>query len=54
MRHNRLKLVVPENITKAATDDTTELPAVAAMRDPDMRRLRLVDADEGATPDDAA
>jgi hypothetical protein len=52
MRHNRLKLVEPEN--SATTDGTTELPAVPARPDSGMRRLRLVDADEGATPDDAA
>ena len=53
MRHNRLKLVVPEN-SATTTDDTTELPAVAAMPDSGIRRLRLVVADEGAPPDDAA
>ena len=54
MRHDRLKLVVPEDSAKAATDGTTELLAVPATPDPAMRRLRVVDADEGPLPDDAA
>ena len=54
MRHNRLKLVVPENSATTATDGTEELPAVPARPDFGIRRLRLVDADEGAPPDDAA
>ena len=54
MRRNRLKLVVLENGKTAATDGPTEIPAVAARADSAMRRLRLVDADEGAPPDDAA
>jgi hypothetical protein len=52
MRRNRLKLVVPEN-SATTTDATTELPAIATMQDSGIRRLRLVDPDEGA-PDDAA
>jgi hypothetical protein len=53
MRRNRLKLVVPEN-SATTTDGTTELPATAAMQDSGIRGLRLVVADEGAPPDDAA
>ncbi len=54
MRRNRLKLVVLENGVTAATDGATESPAVAARADSATPRLRLVDADEGAPPDDAA
>jgi hypothetical protein len=54
MRNNRLQLVVPENNAKVTTDATTELSAVPAMPDAVTRRLRLVDGDEGAPPDDAA
>ena len=54
MRHNRLKLVVPEDNATTATDDTKEFLAVPATLDSGIRRLRLVDADEGAPPDDAA
>ena len=54
MRRNRLKLVVVENAKMAATDGPTEIRAVAARADSAMRQLHLVDADEGAPPDDAA
>jgi hypothetical protein len=54
MRHDRLQLVVDEKSAKATTDGPTELPAVPANPDSGLRRLRLVDADEGAPPDDAA
>lgn len=53
MRHNRLKLVIPEN-SATTTDGTTELFAVPAMPDSVIRRLQLVDAGEGSPPDDAA
>ena len=54
MRNNRLQLVVAKNSAKATTDTPTELSAVPAMPDSGMRCLRLVDADEGTPPDDAA
>jgi len=54
MRHDRLKLIVPEDGAKAATDGTTELFAVPATTETSVRRLRVVDADEGPLPDDAA
>jgi hypothetical protein len=54
MRRTRLNLVVLENGVTAATDGATETPAVPVIPDSAMRRLRLVDADEGAPPDDAA
>ena len=54
MRPNRPKLVVLENGKTATTDGPTEIPAVVAREDSATRRLRLVDADEGAPPDDAA
>ncbi len=53
MRDDRLKLVVCEDGAKAATDGTTEF-AVPATPESSVRRLRLVDADEGPLPDDAA
>ena len=52
MRRKRLKLVVPE--ASATTEGTTGLPAVAAMPRAVAPLLRLVDADGGASPDDAA
>ena len=54
MRYNRLKLVVSKNNTATATHDTKEFPAVTAMPDSAIRRLRLRDADQGPPPDDAA
>jgi hypothetical protein len=54
MRHNRLRLVVPENRAATNTDDSTGLSAVTARPDSGIPRLRLVEADEGAPPDDAA
>ena len=54
MRHNRLKLVVPENGAATTTDGPTELSVVPTCPDSGMRRLRLADADEGGPPDDAA
>ena len=56
MRHDRLKLVVPEDSANAATDGSTELFAVPATPGSwiSVRRLRVVDADEGPLPDDAA
>ena len=54
MRHVRLKLVVPEDSAHAATDGSTEFLAVPATPDSFVRRLRVVLADEGPLPDDAA
>ena len=54
MRHERLKLVVPEDSAKAVTDGKTERLEIPATPDPGMRLLRIVDADEGPLPDDAA
>jgi hypothetical protein len=53
MRNNRLQLVACENSEKT-TDAPTELSAVTARPDSGIPRLRLVEADEGAPPDDAA
>jgi hypothetical protein len=52
MRHIRLKLVISENTAK--TDNTAELVSVPGQRDLDHCPLRLLDADEGSVPDDAA
>jgi hypothetical protein len=54
MRHDRLKLVVPEDGAPAATDRSTELLGTPAPPDSAVRRLHVVDADEGPLPDDAA
>ena len=54
MRHNRLRLVVPENRAQATIDGPTELSAVPTTSDSGVRRLRVMDTDEGASPDDAA
>jgi len=54
MRHDRLKLVVPEDRANAGTAGTTDRPEQSATPDPGVRRLRVVDADEGPPPDDAA
>jgi hypothetical protein len=54
MRNNRLQLVGPENNPKTTTDVPTELSAAPAMPDAVMRQLRLVEADDGGPPDDAA
>jgi hypothetical protein len=54
MRQNRLKLVVPECSVKAATEGMTEVRAVPPAPDAGIRRLRLVDPDEGPPSDDAA
>jgi len=54
MRNNRLQLVACENSEKATTDAPTELSAAPALPDAVMRRLRLVEADDAAPPDDAA
>jgi len=54
MQHDRLKLVLSEDRTHAATDGSTDLFAVPATPDSSVRRLRVVDVDEGPPPDDAA
>jgi hypothetical protein len=54
MRHDRLRLVAPEDRAAAATERSTELSAVTARPDSGIARLRLPEADEGAPPDDAA
>ena len=54
MRHDRLKLVVPEDNPNAVTDGKTERLEIPATSDPGIRLLRVVDADEGPLPDDAA
>ena len=54
MQHDRLKLVVSEDRAHAATDGSTELYAVPATPDSSVRRLRVVDGDEGPPPDGAA
>ncbi len=54
MRHDRLKLVVPDESEKAATDVTTDRLDIRATPDPGIRWLRVVDAGEGPLPDDAA
>jgi hypothetical protein len=52
MRHERLKLVVPED--RAAATRPTGLSAVTEGPDPGILLLRLAEADDGALPDDAA
>jgi hypothetical protein len=54
MRHDRLKLVIPEDSANAVTDGKTELFAVPATPNSPVRLLRVADADEGLPPDDAA
>jgi hypothetical protein len=52
MRQDWLKLVVGEDSAKA-TGGSTEL-SVVPPPDSSVQRLRVVDADEGPNPDDAA
>jgi hypothetical protein len=54
MRYPRLKLVVPEDSAHAAVDGSSESFAVPAMPDSSVQLMRVVDADEGPPPDDAA
>jgi hypothetical protein len=54
MRRHRLKLIVPENRTAATSDDLTDLSAVTERADAGIRRLRLLESDDGAPPEDAA
>ncbi len=54
MRHDRLKLVVPEDSVRAVTDGSAELVAVPTTPDSSVRQLRVVEVDEGPLPDDAA
>ena len=54
MRHDRLKLVVPENNSNAVTDGKTDRLEIPATPEPGIRLLRILDADEGPLPDDAA
>jgi hypothetical protein len=54
MQHDRLKLVVPDEGANATTDTTTDRLEIPTTPDPGVRRLRVVDADEGPPPDDAA
>ena len=53
MRHTRLRLVVPDDSAPTAAVGTTDVPEAPSMLRPGAR-LRLVDADEGTPPDDAA
>ncbi len=54
MEHDRLKLVIPEDSGKSVTDGTTDRFDIPATPEPVMRLLRVLDADEGPLPDDAA
>jgi len=54
MRSNRLQLVVPENRAMASTDVPAGPSEVTAMPDAVVRRLGLMEADDGEPPDDAA
>jgi hypothetical protein len=54
VRRDRLRLVVPENRAAATTDDPTDLSAVAERSSSGIRRLPLVESDDGAPPEDAA
>jgi hypothetical protein len=54
MRDNRLQLVAGENSEKATADAPTEPSAPPASPDAVMWRLRPVEADDAAPPDDAA
>jgi hypothetical protein len=53
MRHTRLQLV-SDAVTESKIDNPTGSRAVPATAQPVTRRLRLVVADEGVPPDDAA
>ena len=54
MRHTRLTLVVSEDSATMSSDVTREEPVALSTLRPDTRRLRMVDADDAAPPDDAA
>jgi hypothetical protein len=54
MKRNRLTLVVPEERALAPSDGMTDAPPVLNVEDPGAPRLRLVQADEGSFPHDAA
>ncbi len=58
MRHDRLKLVVPESSEGdgaiAESNRSLELLSAPATPRASVRRLRVVDTDEGPLPDDAA
>jgi hypothetical protein len=54
MRRDRLKLVVPENRAATTSDGPTDSSAMTEKPDSSIRRLRLVESDDGAPPEDAA
>jgi hypothetical protein len=54
MQRDRLKLVVPENRAAATSDDPTASSAVTERPDAGVRRLHLVESDDGSPPEDAA
>jgi hypothetical protein len=54
MRRDRLKLIVPENGAAATSDEPTYLSAMTERSDAGIRRLRLVESEDGAPPEDAA
>ena len=54
MRHDRLKLVRPEDTLPAASDSAADAFAVVTTQDAPVRALHGIDADEGPLPDDAA
>ena len=54
MKRNRLTLVVPEEKTHGPKDDATDARPVLTALDSGAPGLRLVQADEGSFPHDAA
>jgi hypothetical protein len=54
MRYGWLKLVVPENGTAATPEDPADLSTVTERPDSGIQRLRLIESDDGAPPEDAA
>ena len=54
MPRDRLTLVGPEDTMPSAIVNSADALAVVTTQDAPVRSLRVVDADEGPLPDDAA
>ena len=54
MKRNRLILIVPKEKAHAPSEGTTDAPQVLTTQDPGAPRLRLMQAEDGSFPDDAA
>ena len=54
MRRHRLQLVVPEEHATGAANGPADDHAERGRPDSTLQGLRLVEADEGVSPDDAA